>query len=240
LKPLLLICYSRWQMDTVAPLSIADLAPLAQRVHARLREAIASGSLAPHARLSERGLAEMLGVSAAPVRDALRRLEAEGLVHTHPRRGSFVADLGPDQLRQLGRIRAALEGLAAGFAAERASKAEAEQLQAHLAPMRDATRTQDLPALAEANDALHAAILAIAGNAVLTRTLQSIRGYDELTRTRILAARPEEPGRALREHAGIVAAIRRGDAAAAETRMRAHTLRSMTLAFPQRQEETTE
>ncbi len=226
-------------MDAVAPLSEDDLAPLASRVHARLREAIANGSLAPHARLSERGLAEMLGVSPAPVRDALRRLEAEGLVHTHARRGSFVADLGPDQLRQLGRIRAALEGLAAAFAAERATEEEAAGLQAHLAPMRVATETRDLPALAAANDALHAAILAIAGNAVLTRTLQSIRGYDALTRDRILAARPQEPGRALREHAGIVAAIRRGDPARAEARMRAHTLRSMDLALPPTKAEET-
>lgn len=228
-------------MDAMAPLSEADLAPLAQRVHARLREAIAAGSLAPHAKLSERGLAEMLGVSPAPVRDALRRLEAEGLVHTHPRRGSFVADLGSDQLRQLGRIRASLEGLAAAFAAERATAADAAGLRAKLTPMSEATEAGDLPALAAANDALHAAILAIAGNAVLTRTLQSIRGYDALTRARILAARPQEPGRALREHAGIVAAIRRGDAATAEARMRAHTLRSMNLALsPQRQEETAE
>lgn len=223
-------------MDTLAPLSADDLVPLAQRVHARLQAAIAAGDLAPHTRLSERGLAEALGVSPAPVRDALRRLEAEGLVHTHPRRGSFVADLGPDQLRQLGRIRAALEGLAAAFAAERATPTGAAALRAQLAPMRAATEAQDLPALAGANDALHAAILALAGNAVLSRTLQSIRGYDALTRARILAARPEEPGRALREHAAIVAAIRRGDARAAEARMRAHTLRSLDLAFQQHEE----
>lgn len=216
-------------MTFLPALSRTELAPLAEHVHARLRDAIADGSLAPETRLSERGLAEQLGVSPAPVRDALRRLEAEGLVHTQPRRGSFVADMGPRRLRQMGRIRAALEGMAAAFAAEQAGPAEIAALRAQLRIMREATLAGDLPALALANDGLHAAILAIAGNAMLERSLRSLRGYDQLTRDRILAARPQEPRRALREHGAIVAAIRRGDAAAAEARMRAHTLRSLAL-----------
>ena len=83
--------------------------------------------------------------------------------------------------------------------------------------------------MSNANDALHAAILAIADHTVLARHLEALRGYDHVMRRRILAADPEEPRRALREHAGIVAAIRRGDAARAEARMRAHTLRSLNL-----------
>jgi DNA-binding GntR family transcriptional regulator len=221
------------QLPPLPALSLTELAPLAEHVHTRLRDAIANGSLAPQTRLSERGLAEKLGVSPAPVRDALRRLEAEGMVHTHPRRGSFVADMGPHRLRQMGRIRAALEGMAAAFAAEQATPADAAALRAHLRSMRAATAAGDLVALATANDALHAAILGIAGNAVLNRSLQSLRGYDHLTRNRILAARPEEPRRALREHSAIVAAIRRGDAASAEARMRAHTLRSLSLVLPE-------
>ena len=210
-------------------LSSEEVASLAQRVYVRLRDAIADGRLKAGERLSERGLAEALGVSPAPVRDALHRLEAEGLVHTQPRRGSFVADLGPAKLRQMGRLRAALEGVAAAFAAEQATPAQRAGLRDHLRAMRAATEAADLPALAEANDALHAAILAIADHAVLSRHLQALRGYDHVTRGRILAASPEEPRRALREHAGIVAAIRRGDAARAEARMRAHTLRSLSV-----------
>ncbi|MFC4168583.1 GntR family transcriptional regulator [Teichococcus aestuarii] len=209
-------------------LSADDLASLATRVYVRLRDAIAEGRLVAGERLSERGLAESFGVSPAPVRDALHRLEAEGLVTTLPRRGSFVADLGPAKLRQMGRLRAALEGVAAGFAAEQATPVQAAALRRHLHAVRDATQAGDLAALAAANDALHAAILAIADHAVLARHLEALRGYDHVTRRRILAAAPEEPRRALREHAGIVSAIRRGDAARAEARMRAHTLRSLS------------
>ena len=101
---------------TLDTLSTEDLRPLADRAYERLREALVEGTLPPGAKLSERGLAQALGVSAQPVREALRRLEGEGMVETRPRSGSFVAALDTARLVEMGRIRAALEGAAAGLA----------------------------------------------------------------------------------------------------------------------------
>ena len=108
-------------MNALQPLSQSETASLSERVYRRLRDAIAMGSLAPRTRVSERGLAARLGVSPAPVRESLRRLEMEGLVVTLPRRGTLVADFGPSQLEEMGRIRVALEAVAAGLAARNAT-----------------------------------------------------------------------------------------------------------------------
>ncbi|UFN49467.1 GntR family transcriptional regulator [Roseomonas sp. OT10] len=212
------------------PLTLEDTASLADRVYLRLRDAIVAGALAPHSRVSERQLAASLGVSAAPVRDALRRLETEGMVVTQPRRGTLVADFGPVQIEQMGRIRVALEAVAAGFAARRVTPAEIAALRAQLVAMRDATRSGDAEAVAEANGQFHAMLHAVADNAFLTQTLRGLRGYESVGRRRILTT-DSEMRRALREHAALLAALRRGDSALAEARMRAHGLRSLQQAF---------
>ena len=214
----------------IAPLTLDDTASLADRVYRRLRDAIVAGTLAPRSRVSERQLAALLGVSAAPVRDALRRLEAEGMVITQPRRGTLVADFGPAQIEQMGRIRVALEAVAAGLAARNATPEAVAALRAQLVAMREATRAGQAEALAEANGRFHAMLHALADNGFLTQTLRGLRGYESVGRRRILTTQGEMR-RALREHAALLAALRRGDAALAEARMRAHGLRSLQQAF---------
>ncbi|MFT8243830.1 GntR family transcriptional regulator [Roseomonas sp. BN140053] len=214
----------------LSPLTEADTASLADRVYRRLRDAIVDGTLAPGARVPERSLAASLGVSTAPVRDALRRLDAEGLVVTLPRRGTVVADFGEAQLEQMGRIRVALEAVAAEFAARRAGPADIAALSAQLAAMRDATGRGDADTLAAANERFHAAVHALADNPFLSHTLRALRGYEQVGRRRSLAA-PGELRRALREHAALLAALRRGDPERAGARMRAHGLRSLQQAF---------
>ena len=94
----------------------------------RLLNAIDSGELAPGSRLLEAQLAERLGVSRTPVREALRRLEAQGLVTHEPHRGVVVAELDYDQLGELYAVREVLEGTAARLAARHASPEEVEVL----------------------------------------------------------------------------------------------------------------
>ncbi|MBO1075900.1 GntR family transcriptional regulator [Roseomonas marmotae] len=209
-----------------------DLRPLADRAYERLREAIVEGILIPGAKLSERGLAAALGISAQPVREALRRLEAEGMVETRPRSGSFVAPLDTPRLVEMGRIRAALEGAAAGLAARRAGAADIAVLRSRLAAMRAATGTGDPAMLRRANEAFHDALHTIGGNAFLIRSLHALGAYDHIGRARALAAE-DEPRQALDEHAAILDAIAARDAEAAEALMRAHTLRSLAVAFPE-------
>jgi DNA-binding GntR family transcriptional regulator len=217
---------------SLAPLEIEAAPSLAERAYARLRDAIVEGSLAAGTKLSERRLAAALGISAQPVREALRRLEGEGLVETRPKSGTFVSSLDSDRLAEMGRIRAALEGAAAALATRRAGPAELRGLEQRLDAIRAATALGDRAALAEANDAFHTALHRITGNAFLIRSLQALRAYFHVGSRRVLAGEAEIR-LALEEHRTILDAIAAGEAERAERLMRAHALRSLAVAFPE-------
>lgn len=209
------------------PLEEDDQLSLAERAYRRVRDAIVRGQLAAGARISERGLAASLGISPQPVREALRRLEAEGMVLTQSRSGSVVAAIGPERLAELGRIRMALEGAGAALAAERITAAGLAALAAVVAAMRAATEAADREALAELNERFHTLLHAAAGQGFIARSLESLRAYDQQGQLRALGSRPNAMPQALREHLGILAALRKRDPELAEKRMRAHVLRSL-------------
>ena len=185
------------------------------------------GSLPPDSRISERSQALSLGISAQPVREALRRLEADGMVITSPRRGTVVAVFSPDRLEEVGRMRIALEGAAAALAARRAGETDIAALRNQLRAMEPPTKCGDLAALAEANEHFHDIIHAISGNALLIRTLAALRAHEFIGRVHALGSSPDEPALALREHSAIVAALRRRNPHLAEDRMRWHVERSL-------------
>ncbi|QDJ08468.1 Transcriptional regulator, GntR family [Roseomonas mucosa] len=214
------------------PLEIETTPGLAERAYVRLRDAIVEGSLAAGSKLSERRLAAALGISAQPVREALRRLEGEGLVETRPKSGTFVSALDSDRLAEMGRIRAALEGAAASLAARRVGPADLRVLEQRLGAIRAATDQGDRAALAGANDAFHTALHRITGNAFLIRSLQALRAYFHVGSRRVLAGEAEIR-LALEEHLAILDAIAAGEAEQAERLMRAHALRSLAVAFPE-------
>jgi len=214
-------------LGRIAPLAEEDTLSLGERAYRRLRECIVQGVLPAGRKVSERSLATQLGISAQPVREALRRLEQDGMVVTHPRRGTVVAEMGPAQLAELGRIRAALEGVAAALAAERMDAAALARLAGILERMKSGTEATDHDALDEANEEFHALIHRATGNLFLIRSLGSLRAYDNLGRHRAVGSQPRDLPKALREHRGIVAALRRRDPALAEARMRGHILRSL-------------
>jgi DNA-binding GntR family transcriptional regulator len=219
-------------MSAAAPhpverLAEEDTLSLAERAYRRLRDSIVQGALPAGSRVSERSLATALGISAQPVREALRRLEQDGMVVTLPRRGTVVAEFGPDRQAEMGRIRAALEGAAAALAAARADAAALAALDAQLQAMRDATAAGKPELVSEANERFHALIHKATDNVFLIRSLAALRAYDHFGRVRALNATPKELPRALREHAGILAALQARDPDAAETQMRAHVLRSL-------------
>jgi DNA-binding GntR family transcriptional regulator len=199
--------------------------PVAERVYRRLRDAIATGELPPRGRLSERDLSATLGVSTSPVKAALARLEAEGMVVTQPRRGTWVA-FDPAKLAEMGLIRAALEGVAARLAAGRITEAQLGQLRAILAELGAATEALDTARLIEANERLHATVLAAADNAFLANAVKALRGYYLMTQRRMRTAQLE-PHKAQAEHEAIVAALAARDGAAAEAAMRAHIARTV-------------
>jgi DNA-binding GntR family transcriptional regulator len=205
---------------------------LAERAYLRLRDAIVDGTLAGGAKLSERSLAVALGISPQPIREALRRLEGEGMVESRPRSGTFVAELTVERLVEMGRIRAALEGVAAACAARRATPADIATLSARMEAIRTATRLKDAKWLAEANEAFHQTVHGITGNAWLIRSLQSLHATLHIGSRRVLGGEAELR-QALAEHGAIVEAIARADADQAESLMRAHALRSLGVAFPE-------
>lgn len=218
-------------MTTVklAPIVTDDVPSLADRAYLNLREAIVEGTLLPGTKLSERSLAAMLGVSPQPVREALRRLEGEGMAETRPRSGTYVAELTTERLLEMGRIRAALEAVAANIVARRRSDVDIAALRFRMTAIRSASAAGDERLLAVANATLHATIHAITGNALLIRSLQAVNAYYHISTRRILT-RKNEISSSLAEHQAIVDAIIAGEPDQAEALMRAHTLRSVEMA----------
>ena len=106
-------------MENLTKLNLDEYKPLRDVVFENLRGAIVEGRLKPGQRLMEVQLAEQLGVSRTPVREAIRKLELEGLVVMLPRKGAYVANMSLKDLIDVLEIRASLEGLAASLAAER-------------------------------------------------------------------------------------------------------------------------
>jgi DNA-binding GntR family transcriptional regulator len=203
----------------VPALSLADHPSLRERIVARLRAAIIAGDLPAKTRLMEPDLARQLGVSRTPLREAIRHLEAEGLLTTIPRVGTFVSEVSPRDVEDTYAIRAVLEGLAARQAAENPDPAKATQFRTLLAEL--AKKTADYRVYHEAAGRFHDVVFALSGNQRLQAMYQTLTHQVARLRTLSLATatRPEV---SLREHRRIAAAILRGHGAEAERLMRTH------------------
>lgn len=170
--------------------------------------------------MREADIARWLGVSRTPVRDALGRLESDGLLTSSPRRGFVVVELDLQQVSEIYDVRDVLEGLAARLAAQNVASVE-------IAAMRDLlqrqarTHASDIPSLVRLNQLFHDAVSRAARNAYLSNVLDSFQTSLVLLRGTTYTA----PGRAtaaLLEHGQIVDAIERRDADRAEQLARAH------------------
>jgi DNA-binding GntR family transcriptional regulator len=206
------------------PVDPAYLKGLREHVHELLRRAIIAGELPSGVILNERQMAEQLGVSTTPLKEALRRLEGEGLVVTEPRRGIRVT-FDAAQAEEMALARAALEGMIARMAATRIDDSGVERLSAIIAKMTEATAasaTEDLIAL---NELFHDAIHEISRCSYLQRILVGQRVYVHTARQFILSD-PAERIRALGEHRAIFDALARRDSDIAEREMRDHVVRS--------------
>lgn len=177
----------------------------------RLRALILSGALAAGERINQDRIAQEHGVSHIPVREALRNLEAEGLVTFHPRRGFFVAALSAEDALELGDMRAVLEGLAARLAVPRATAADLEAADAQIA---FSDRADTLGAWSEANWRFHRLLYAPCRRPRLLESLETLwRASDRYLR--VVWQEAAWQGRSQDEHRAIIAAFRAGDAARA-------------------------
>lgn len=192
-----------------------------ERVYQALRERIFHGALPPNTRLVELHLASQFSVSRTPVREALKRLVAEGLVTVEPLRGMVVRDAEPREITQIYEVREVLEGLAARLAAQRASEADLGKLHLLMEMMRESARAQRWEALVQANIKFHEVILIASGNETLCSMARSLQDF--VRRFSSMAfSDPKRVEEVLAEHEAIVAALESRDGDRAEAVSRGH------------------
>lgn len=192
--------------------------PQGQGAYRRLLDEIRAGTLPPGSRLRETELADRLGISRTPVREAIRQLEADGLVIHLPRQGATIRTLDHAEVIELYEMRAVLEGTAARLTARVASAvelAELTDLNAELATAGAGPAAQDL------NRQFHRTLLESARNRFLVKAMSALQKTLLILGPSTLA----DPGRAVAavaEHAAVLEALAARDGAAAEAAMRAH------------------
>ena len=165
--------------------------PLRDLVFNTLRQAILKGELKPGERLMEIQLAEQLGVSRTPVREAIRKLELEGYVIMMPRRGTYVANMSMSDISDIFEIRSALESLSNGLAAKRITPDELEHLQNLLVMLKPYVEQMDMEKIVELDIEFHDLLYHASRNKRLVGIISNLR--DQLTRFRTLSM--SYPGR---------------------------------------------
>ena len=194
-------------------------------IYVRLKDAILMGSLRPMERITENKVAASYGLSRTPVREAFRRLEAEGLIQVVPQRGSFVSQPSVEDILEIYQIRMPLECMSARLAAERIEDEQLGRLgdlvRAERARVEGRSAERSLRASAE----FHGVLYACTRNKRLASFMRDMQS--QVHRVRVLwpstVARLEETWK---EHAAILAALRARDGAEAERLMRQHLERA--------------
>jgi DNA-binding GntR family transcriptional regulator len=206
--------------DALARLGRIESGSVAMLAYDQIRALILGGEMLPGTRLSQLELADHLGISRTPVREALRRLAGEGLVDALPQRGFRVADLGLEAVMRRLEVRLLLEPGIARLAAERAQAHDLAALRAAIALERDARGSE---AIHDASRLFHLTLAGATHNEDIVSTLDSL-WIVEVGR-RLLARRAGEPdwkAADVREHEEILAAVDARDGDRAEHLVRAH------------------
>ena len=183
-----------------------DFLPLRDVVFNTLRQAILTGELKPGERLMEIHLANRLGVSRTPIREAIRKLELEGLVTMIPRRGAEVAQITEKSMKDVLEVRRTLDALSAELACERISSEEEEALKKACQNFEEAVKTKDAKIIAKADVALHDIIAAATGNQRLIQLINNLA--EQMYRYRVeYLKRKEVHPTLLMEHQYIIECI---------------------------------
>ena len=204
-------------MITDAYLQLRDL------VFITLREAILQGKLEPGERLMEIALANQLGVSRTPIREAIRKLEIEGLVINAPRRGAVVAEITLKDLRDVLEVRRNLENLAVKLACEKANEQDIRELKELHRSFISTLKNEDLTEVAQADVKFHDKIYEITDNKRLIQILSNLR--EQMYRYRFEYIKDEIHRRVLvDEHAMIIEGIENKDVDKAKKYMEIHII----------------
>lgn len=194
---------------------------LGDRVYKAIRDLISGRVFPPGSKLNVERLCRDLGVSRTPVWDAMKRLEAEGLVETVPRQGVFVLNFSVEKVREIYTVREVLEGLAARLAAERVGPGELAALESVIRRQEAAVRAVDFERYSRADLDFHSRVLAAAKNHLLSRLLESVYGQMLVLRLRTLSLR-ERIQWSFAEHTRVFEAVAAHNPERAEAAARTH------------------
>ena len=208
-------------MTQTIQLEMNDYLPLRDVVFQTLRQAILRGKLEPGGRLMELHLADMLGVSRTPVREAIRKLELEGLVITIPRRGAVVAQITRTDLEDVLEVRCALEELAVRKACQKMTPEQLILLKQAASRFEKGIAAGDLMESAQADVDFHEVISDATGNRRLIQILNNIRSQVYRYRLENLKNKASHPD-LIREHTRLIEALERHDEEEAARFIRVH------------------
>ncbi|GAA2238317.1 GntR family transcriptional regulator [Streptomyces nogalater] len=203
-----------------------DFAPESERVTRQLRDEILDGVRRPGSRLVERELAEALGVSRLPVREALKALVAEGLVTPRPRTWAVVREFTPSDVADLDEVRSVLEALSFRLAAQRHTRAGLEKLRADVDAELEAARAGDAVRARRAAADFHQTVTSLAGNELLTELERVLR-----SRLRWLLGQHDDLLAVAREHEALYDAIAERDVPRVEALVGQHLASSRKAAM---------
>lgn len=203
------------------PIKLDSYKPLRELVCETIRQAIIDGTFSPGERLMEIQLADEMGVSRTPVREAIRKLELEGFVVMIPRRGTYVADISIKDITEIYEIRTSLDVLAAGLAAERITDEELETLNRLLVEIGQHIADNDMEKIVEVDTAFHDVLYQASRNERLVSIINNLR--EQLTGIR--GRSMSYPGRLIEtmdEHRSLVDCIAARDVERAQEAARMH------------------
>ena len=195
--------------------------PLREMVYEELKTQILTGKIAPGTRLMEIDLADNMGVSRTPIREAIRKLEKEGLVVIEPRKGAYASQISTEDMIAILEVRQNMDGLAAHFAAERISSAEIEILKNAFENYNMAVQEGNTKNMIKYDTSFHRIIVDASHNKILVQMIEQLQElvlrfryiyYDDFRRAEKMP----------KEHGDIMDAIIRGDGKSARAAADVH------------------
>ena len=209
------------ESDTRIRIEETEELSLREAVYQTLRKAILTGRFSPNERLTEVQLGELLGTSRTPIREALRKLELEGLVVIIPRSGARVAPITAKQLKDVLEVRRTLDVLAAQLACRRITEEQKLRLEAAAREFEDSVSSRDKTRIAKADVSFHEIIAEAADNGKLVQILNSLA--DQIYRYRYEYIKDDNSyNRLIEEHWALFHGIADKDEAAAAETARKH------------------
>jgi len=201
---------------------INDYELLSKKVYRILKARIIKGDLAQGGKLFEAKIAEQLGISRTPVREAIRGLAAEGLVKMKPNKRVVVINVSIEDLQEVLQIRRVLEGMAASIVAEKISKEEITKLEEIIEKMSICVSKNDVTAYSDLNGEFHNLIFSVCENKRLIKICDNLSNSEQRFKIRSLRNNPERLKYSLKEHQEIMEALKRRDAEQADRLSQKH------------------